>query len=479
VTHSIRFKLTILSILSIAVVVSGSFLAVFALIRNHMLEEFDRSLVDRAYALAALVEWDEKGISFVDSDRATFSETHEAREEFFRLFIADTKLRIDSPAILDIPFPQKPKSDAGVYVEDWQGPSGHPSLRLVHLPFSLEEETEEDEHEATAAAFGAGRRDLHLILGWDVSVVQERLAYIRWVLILAVGLVLTVTTAMLWSLIRRQLSPLVLLGRQLADISERQLDQRFDVDGAPGEIVPVLTHLNQMMKTLEAAFEREKAFASNAAHEMRTPLAGLRMTLEVALSQERDAAEYREAIDQSLDICNQMHPMVENLLAISRMEAGKLRLDPESLSLSTILTDAWRPFEKRAEVASLQVDCQWDRECRIVADRAMLMMVVNNLFDNAISYTPVGGHLKITVESSESCVTLTVSNSTDAVTTEDLDHLFEPFWRHDQARRQAGLHAGLGLSICRKILELLHGQIQITLEDGSRFVVTVLLPMDA
>ncbi|MDX1564042.1 MAG: ATP-binding protein [Phycisphaeraceae bacterium] len=475
--HSIRFKLTVLSIVSIAAVVSAGFGAVYVLIRNQMIQEFDRLLVDRAHALAAMVEWDEQSLSFIDSDRATFSEDHQPRDEYFRLFIADTGLRIDSPSILERPFPEKPLPGAGIQIFEETNASARPPLRLVQLPFSLDAGA--SERSETPAAFGAKRRDLHLVLGWNPAVVYERLGYIRWSLVICLLLVLATTAAVLWHLIRRQLNPLVSIGRQLTDISEQQLDHRFDEDEAPREIKPVLERLNRMMGRLEVAFDREKAFTSNAAHELRTPLAGLRSTLEVALSRERDPDSYQKSLSQALDICRQMHPMVENLLAISRVDSGSWRMNPEDLDLTEVVQEAIASFQPRAEARSLQIKRTWQAPHRVRVDRSMLQMVINNLLENAISYSPEGGRIEMAIVSAGPNTRLKITNTAESLSPEDLDHVFEPFWRHDQARRQAGLHAGLGLSICRKILTRLGGRIDVLLNGVSEFEAVVELPADA
>ena len=355
--------------------------------------------------------------------------------------------------------------------------SGRPPLRMVQLPFSLDVETNEGGE--APAAFGAKRRNLHLVLGWNPAVVHERLAYIRWSLAICLLLVLTTTAAVLWHLIRRQLNPLVAIGRQLADISEQQLDRRFDEAGTPLEIQPVLERLNRMMGRLEVAFDREKAFTSNAAHELRTPLAGLRSTLEVALSRERAPDSYRKSLTQALEICDQMQPMVENLLAISRMDSQSLRPDLRSVDLAEWLEKAWQPLRPGAEARNLAVAFQADRPLTVRADPSLLQMVIGNLLENAVDYTTEGGRLEITATRQGPQVHLEMANNAEALRGEDLDHIFEPFWRHDEARRQPGLHAGLGLSICRKVLNLLGGSIRVDMSDRAEFTVTVELPADA
>jgi signal transduction histidine kinase len=273
--------------------------------------------------------------------------------------------------------------------------------------------------------------------------------------------------------VRRGLRPLDELKMQIEALKTGVSGQRIALARQPDELKPVTDELNLLLERIEKTLTRERTLTSNVAHELRTPLAGLLCTLEVTLNRLRSPEEYRQSTEECLEIAKRLHWLVNNLLSITRIEAGNVQLQNRSLTLEHTLPEWWKPFAGRAEDRDLRV--VWDLEpgSRIETDPEFLRVVVNNLFDNAVSYTPDGGTIRIEVRSPG---VISVANPAADLDAATVEHVFDPFWRNGSAREEAGAHTGLGLSLAKKIVELLGGRISAQVhEPDRRFIVRMQL----
>ena len=212
------------------------------------------------------------------------------------------------------------------------------------------------------------------------------------------------------------------------------------------------------------------------AHELRTPLAGLRTTLEVALAGQRGLAAFEDALRDGLAISCQLHGMVENLLAMARCEAGQMETAPESVRLDELFRQCWRPLEDAAVGRGLRVRWESVEACVLATDREKLRLILQNVLGNAVAYADAGGHVRLACQAADGGASLTVSNSGSALSADDAAHVFERFWRRDAARSDTGVHCGLGLPLCERLAALLGGSIAVRSEAGGDFTVTLLLP---
>ena len=192
--------------------------------------------------------------------------------------------------------------------------------RAVQFDFTPAFDDEDDEEPAWPVTPPPER--LKVVLARSTADIDSFLAGLRF-LLLAGGLVtILATSGVLWIIIRRSLIPVDRLARRLSELDAGDLTRRFEAGGVPAEITPVVDRLNEMLARLETSFDREREFSADVAHELRTPLAGMRSTLEVALSRSREPAVYREAIADVLKIAGDMQGMVEKLLCLARLESG-------------------------------------------------------------------------------------------------------------------------------------------------------------
>jgi signal transduction histidine kinase len=241
-------------------------------------------------------------------------------------------------------------------------------------------------------------------------------------------------------------------------------------------LVVVVDRLNELLDRLGVAFAREQGFTSDVAHELRTPLAGLRTTLEVCRGKARNALAYKAALDICLEVVLSMQAIVESLFLLARADNGQLTLALRPFDLPLLLKECWTVFAKPAEARSLRVTWDLPPALVVASDREKLQMVVQNLFDNAVSYVEDGGVIEIQVTRSSPMVEINITNSGSHMQTADIPFLFQRFWRRDQQRSETGRHAGLGLSISMQLMNLIHGKIEARALPDRFFQVRLQIP---
>ncbi len=267
--------------------------------------------------------------------------------------------------------------------------------------------------------------------------------------------------------LKNGLKPLDNLGNKVALIDASSLDGRFSSDDLPRELTPICDHLNALMERLEDSFERERRFSSDLAHELRTPIAELRMMSEVALRWPEEVNS--EQVKETLEIAEQMQGIIESLLTLGRYENGQAEITPETVEIAGFGQACWKPFADRAAAKNIQVHLEIPETQTLDTDPKLLRLIFTNLFSNATEYTPADGCIDITGSSGMNGTVLSVTNTASNLDTESVAHLFERFWRQDNARTDSN-HCGLGLSLARTCSEALSLNLQAKLDDENRIV---------
>jgi signal transduction histidine kinase len=300
----------------------------------------------------------------------------------------------------------------------------------------------------------------------------------RWLLASVLVAASLVSAGTMMAVVRRGLKPVNTLADRIARIDDGDLSQRIDLSAPVGELVPVVDRLNEMLARLEKTVQRERVFTANVAHELRTPLAGLETALEVCASKPRSETEYHQVVQRCLDTTTAMRGMVNNLLMLSRVDAGQVSLECEPIDLHPFVAECWEPFRERAAERGLTVDIDYPCDAiPLTTDREKLRIVFYNLFDNAVRHSEAGGQIAVRVQPTGDHLVFEFRNSGCTIEPAQLDKVFDRFWKNDEPRSEGVRHCGLGLPLARQVVELLGGAISVSLADGEMFVVRVMLPM--
>jgi heavy metal sensor kinase len=272
-----------------------------------------------------------------------------------------------------------------------------------------------------------------------------------------------------WWAVRRGLEPVGALGAAIREIDERDLGNRLDTSAVPIELRPIVQQANTLLDRLQRAFDKERRFTADVAHELRTPLSILRTEIELSLRRGRQPEEYRRTLRASLETVDDLAGMVENLLFLARSETEASDSEGSEVLLGALVREVWKQYAARAGDRALDFECAIDPARRVRTDPAKLRMIVANLLSNAAEYTERGGWVR--VDQHEGAL-LRVVDSGPVVPAERRAQLFDRFWRADEARSEAGVHCGIGLSLVRSLASQIG--CEVTAEDHEGTMAFVL-----
>jgi heavy metal sensor kinase len=294
-------------------------------------------------------------------------------------------------------------------------------------------------------------------------------------LVAAGGAVLALGLGGGWFLARRALRPIEAISSAASRISAGNLAERINLADTDSELGRLAGVLNSTFARLEAAFAQQKQFTADASHELRTPLAVLIAEAQTTLARERSAAEYRETIEAGLETAQQMRRLTQSLLELARYDAGQETLTRCPVDLADLARAGVERILPLAEARRLRVQTEL-RPAEVLGDAERLDQVLTNLLANAIDYNRDDGEVRVSTRAEAALAVATVSDSGCGIAPDECRRIFERFYRADPSRGRAGGHTGLGLAICRAIVEAHGGSIELSsqLNVGSTF--TVKLP---
>lgn len=315
-------------------------------------------------------------------------------------------------------------------------------------------------------------RRVTVVFGESLAETDAQLTRLAWTLgglwVLATALAGLAALSLKGALLR----PVQRLAGAIAAIDPVTLTPRVEAAQAPRELAVVVDRLQALLSRVDGVIAREKATIGHIAHELRTPIAGLRTTLEFALARgpgEADARTYQRC----LGVVESLQRQIETLLTLTRLEAGSEVLTVDEVDLAGLLRRAWCARNSDAEARQQVVAWQVAKPLTLRSGKAQIEAVLRNLIDNAIDHAPAGATITITADPHDDGARLRVANPSDLT---DASQVFEPYWRADTARSEG--HSGLGLALCQRLVRLLGGTIAVT-ADGTTFAVEVDLPSRA
>jgi signal transduction histidine kinase len=315
-----------------------------------------------------------------------------------------------------------------------------------------------------------------LVVARDISVIQHNLQFLRWLLLISSASIITLSFVVGDFIVRRGLIPLNMFAGEIAAIKENNLTSRITTKSFPAEIQPIKDRLNDMLMRLEASFNRERRFTSDVAHELRTPLAGISSTIEVALTRIREQQEYQAALSDCLTIARQMQTMINNLLVLSRIDTNQATFRSDTIRPAEIIDSCWRLLSHRALERNVTFENRLAAEITCNSDSDGLSMVISNLLDNAVEYTNEGGQIWTQGRQTGNKIEIAVSNSGCQLTKDEASQVFDCFWRGDSSRTDTGTHCGLGLALVQRIISALGGSASAEVQPGRIFTIRIVLP---
>jgi two-component system OmpR family sensor kinase len=316
----------------------------------------------------------------------------------------------------------------------------------------------------------------YLQSGVQARLVQESVDSLRDLLLLMVPIVLLLCVGGGYLLAGRALRPIESVTAELDAIGPANLGSRLTVPPVADEVARLTEVINALLERLERASATERRFASDAAHELRTPLAVLRTELEVALARERSAEENRAALGAAhrevLSLCR----IADELLMLSRLN-GEVMVDRQRLNLRALLSEIAATVGPLAQAREIKLSVSAPEDVFVNGNAAHLRRLVVNLLDNALKFTPAHGSIEVGLKSDSNRAIIRVADTGEGIHPAELPHIFDRFFR---GAGSPGEGSGLGLSLCREIARAHGGEIAAANlpTGGCAFVVTLALYRD-
>jgi heavy metal sensor kinase len=278
-----------------------------------------------------------------------------------------------------------------------------------------------------------------------------------------------------WWLASRTIHPIESISATALKISAGDLSQRINIEDTDSELGQLAGVLNSTFARLDAAFAQQSRFTADAAHELRTPITVMLTQTQSALARTREAADYRETIEACQRATQRMRRLIESLLELARLDAGQETMKRMNFDLCSTASECVEAITPLAAERGIRFDCNLE-PAQSSGDPERIAQVITNLLTNAIHYNRDNGEVHIRTAQRDGVATLTVSDTGNGISRDDLPHIFERFYRAEKSRSTG--RTGLGLAISKAIVEAHGGTIEVASELDKGTTFTVRLPLN-
>jgi len=484
---SIRWRLTFWNTLTLAVVLTCFAVLVYVMLRRALLTQTDQLLLAGFGHL--------RGDSRIDTNTAErldhwVEEFKDHLNLFCVIYRPAGSLLARTPGLADASVPPFPPGTVDPWIRDEQLPDiGRQRIRAERIRL--------------------GGQDLVVVLLAPLEAVDRELDQVRTILLTAGPIALLLSAGFGYWLARKALAPMDNLRRATDAItadhleawvarpelakgvvgqpqeprpSQAQgvppssgLEPRLPVHNPDDELGRLTRTINDMLARLARSFEEVRRFTADASHELRTPLTVLRTEVEVALGKQLSLADHQQLLGSILEELGRMSRLTDQLLTLSRRDAGVEHFTPGPVDLHALAADVVEAFRPLAETRGILLQLDAAGPIRVSGDEGRLRQVVINLLDNSLKNTLAGG--RVTVQVGRNGATgFAVADTGIGIPPEHLPHVFDRFYRVDRARSRAEGGTGLGLSIAQSIVKAHGGTIEMTSTVGQGTICTVTLP---
>lgn len=318
---------------------------------------------------------------------------------------------------------------------------------------------------------------LRLRVAGDMTSAHTALASLVSILTVSIPLVVLGVGFCGWFLARKALEPVDRINRAVQKINASSLNQRLPEVRPKDEIGRLVETFNSMLERLEDSFQKIRQFSGDASHELRTPLTIIRGEIEVAMRWGKDIEEFKRVLASNMEEVDLMTRIIEDLLALSKSEEGRVPLQIKQFNLSDMIQHLYWQTKVLGEENNIHIDLHLNvsEEVMLAGDELRLRRLFLNLISNAIKYNHPGGSVSISLALENGCALVQIQDTGIGIAEEDIPRIFERFFRVDKARNREVGGTGLGLAIVKSIVDAHGGDIRVhsSLGEGSRFIVSL------
>lgn len=316
----------------------------------------------------------------------------------------------------------------------------------------------------------------YVIVGASLASSQEVLSHFLEVLLIGGPVALVIASASGWVLAGRALRPFERVRREAAAVSVSDLDRRLPVPPSRDELARLVTTLNEMLARLQSSFEHERRFVDVASHELRTPLTNLKAELDLALAKTRTPEALEAALESASVETDRLAALAADLLVYSRLHAGRVPIVRSPVRIDELIASSIEAHARTAHGAGVDLAAK-TTPIDVQLDGMRIRQAIDNLIDNAVRHTPIGGTVEVTASEADHALDIIVRDTGPGFDPSVLDTAFEPFVRGDD-ERASGSGAGLGLAIVRGVVETHGGSVSLRNVVGGGAEVCISLPVE-
>ncbi|MFN4082686.1 MAG: ATP-binding protein [Bacteroidia bacterium] len=335
----------------------------------------------------------------------------------------------------------------------------------------------QNERDYVAFVFSAHNKNYHIVASAVDELGYARMKYLKYLLAFQFVIGLLITAIAGWYYAHRALAPINEIIKQVDNITATNLHNRVLAANYDDEIGLLATRFNKMLERLEESFKLQKLFVANASHEFRTPLTAIKGEIDVLLMQKRNEDDYikvlksiTEEINKQINLLNALRDLAQTGAETNTKDAFKPC--PIAEVISDVISDLVHVKPNYSINLHFNNFSENEKSVNTYGNYSLLKSCFNNLIDNACKFS-VNNKADVLVDFKNTSIIVTVSDKGVGIGTDDLKHVFEPFYRSNNTRNIDGF--GIGLSLVKKIVDLHNGIINIQSKEGEGTTVTVTL----
>jgi signal transduction histidine kinase len=454
--RSLRFRLSAWNTAAVLLIVVVTLVGLRAALRLTLMSENDHVLLDDTYEVVLAVETFSPNLDEIGDEMERKARGHLDRGLFVQLLDergSPLLTRGTPPELVQQP-------GTAVYVPALSTVGG---FRVVERAITK-----------------AGVPRYTVRVGASLANVDGDVATVTRLMVAAGVVILFVAPLSGYLLAGRATRPLARIITTAARLRPSHMEERLPIRGAGDELDQLSRTINRFLDLLADYLDRNREFVANAAHELRSPLAAVQSSVEVTLNSDRTVGEYQDLLAEIADQCGQLRVLVNQLLLLAEIDAVRSPAKLHAVRLDVLVERSVEMFRGAAEERGINLVLQADGERSVLGDADRLRQVVNNLIDNSLKFTPAGGEVRVRLRhaADDDQLELTVADTGMGISSADLPHVFERFYRGDKSRQRENLtHGnGLGLSICKSIVTAHGGTIHAESRAGQGAMLVVCLP---
>jgi signal transduction histidine kinase len=453
---TLRARLTLWNTAAVLLMTGAALMAVWFGATAALYQEADAVLRGSAREMAIAVADLYPDVDAVIDDMRRKAAGHEERGWFTQLLTADGTTLWKSDRCPDVVADYPPKAHDRVENISQVG-----SYRYVRVAIAT-----------------PGEQPLHVRIGMSTQFLDHNINVLVG-LLATVGMTLVIVTPLAgYWLAGRATQPVADILRTAERLRPTRLGDRLPVTGTGDELDRVAITINALLDKVADHVDRQEHFVADAAHELRGPLAAIQSSLEVAMTHERSPEEQRDTLADVLDVTRHLSKLSNDLLLLAESADSSAPRGQDRVDLARLANQAVGMFAGVSEERGIALTHAGDEPVFVTGEASRLRQVISNLLDNALRFTPRGGCVMVTVVHDDAEGILTVTDNGTGIAADHLDRIFDRFYKADPARTHGEMQrsGGLGLSICRSLVEASGGSIAIASKTGSGTRVTVRLP---